>query len=281
VKHIEKARQEWISSNTWMQTVYSNKEGEWIGMPSHNSKAMSTVVLSGNTSREIEEDLESFLESEEWYKEMGIAFTRGYLLHGRPGTGKTSIIKAMSYKLKMDIYNFNLAVVEDDDQLKTLFDKVPVRSMVVLEDIDCMSNIAHARMSSSSLSSKEARSELPKLKIGPTLSCLLNALDGITPPHGRVLVMTTNHPEKLDAALTRPGRIDMIVALEMCSPDIVIKLYKLYYKKSLDDETVSILADADCQRLSPADVSSIFLKQRHDSKLGIQEVLDRIVKPEK
>lgn len=150
--------------------------------------------------------------------------------------------------------------------------------MVVLEDIDCMSDITHARTSSPSLVNQEAKApvQMPMLKTGPTLSCLLNALDGLSPPHGRVLVMTTNHPEKLDAALTRPGRIDMIVPLEMCSPEILIKLFRLYYKKSLDDEIVSIIADADCHKLSPADASSVFLKNRHDSKLGIQEVLSRI-----
>lgn len=197
------------------------------------------------------------------------------------GCGKTSVIKAMSYQLKMDIYNMNLSVVKDDDQLKALFDKIPVKSMVVLEDIDCMSKIAHARSVSASysLSNEEDSSDErqgPMLKTGPTQSCLLNALDGLSPPHGRVLVISTNHPEKLDAALTRPGRIDMIVKLEMCSPEHIIKLYKLYYKEALDNKIVKTLADADCKKLSPADASSIFLKYRHDCRLGIQEVLSRL-----
>lgn len=92
VKQIEKARQDWITNHTWMQTVYSNKEEEWTGMPSHNTKTMDTVVLSGSNSKDIEEDLEQFLESEDWYKQMGIAFTRGYLLHGPPG--KCSSVRA-------------------------------------------------------------------------------------------------------------------------------------------------------------------------------------------
>ena len=173
----------------------------------------------------------------------------------------------------------NLSVVKDDDQLKALFDKIPVKSMVVLEDIDCMSKIAHARTSDYSLINEEDSSDDrqgPMLKTGPTQSCLLNALDGLSPPHGRVLVMSTNHPEKLDAALTRPGRIDVIVKLEMCSPEHIIQLYKLYYKKQLDNEIVNTLADADCKKLSPADASSIFLKYRRDSRLGIHEVLRRL-----
>ena len=174
----------------------------------------------------------------------------------------------------------NLSVVKDDDQLKALFDKIPVKSMVVLEDIDCMSKIAHARSvsASHSLINEEDSDERqgPMLKTGPTQSCLLNALDGLSPPHGRVLVISTNHPEKLDAALTRPGRIDVIVKLEMCSPEHIIKLYKLYYKNQLDNETVNALSDADCKKLSPADASSIFLKYRHDSRLGVQEVLSRL-----
>lgn len=78
-----------------MQTVYSNKEEEWTGMPSHNTKTMDTLVLSGNNSKDIEEDLEQFLEGEDWYKQMGIALTRGYrieyLLHRPPGYSRSPL----------------------------------------------------------------------------------------------------------------------------------------------------------------------------------------------
>lgn len=305
IRHIQQARKDWVASHAWTQTVYNHKGGEWVGMPSHNSKSMDTVVLTGNVRQDIEDDLRLFLDSEDWYKQMGIAFTRGFLLHGSPGCGKTSVIKAISFKLKMDIYNFNLSIVKDDDELKTLFDKVPVKSMIVFEDIDCMNDIALARTKSKSQADDnriEIDDELPthrndsddpskemtlrklclsgetiKNETVPTLSCLLNALDGLTASHGRVLIMTTNHPEKLDAALIRPGRIDMIVPLKMCSPEIIEKFYEMYYGKCMDRANKKIIENStNIHRFSPADVASIFLKHRLDSSSGLKELLGKL-----
>ena len=293
IKYIEKARKDWIASHAWTQTVFTNKGDEWVGIPSHNSKSMNTVVMSGGIRQDIEQDLERFLSSEDWYKQMGIPFTRGFLLHGPPGCGKTSIIKAISYKLKMDIYNFNLSIIKDDDMLKSLFDKVPIKSMVVFEDIDCMNDVALARSASTvGMSDSDDDDDLEDIKtddmskvLGPqpkkntiTLSCLLNAFDGLTPQHGRVLVITTNHPQKLDPALTRPGRIDMVVALGMCDTDIVDKFYNLYYRADLPEDVKQMLNESarKLNKLSPADVSSIFLKFRSDPHLGLNELASKL-----
>lgn len=264
--HIQKERQAWIDRTTWSQTIFTNRDGKWVGIPSHNSKQMNTVVLSGNKKQVLEKDLQDFLDSEEWYKSMGIAYTRGYLLHGKPGCGKTSVIKAISCKLQMDIYYINLSVMKNDNEVRDLFETVPVHSMIVMEDIDCMADLTHHREQTPSSVKSQAT---VVLQTGPTLSCLLNALDGLSPQHGRILMMTTNHIEKLDKALIRPGRCDLIIELKMCDKDMIMQLYELFYSRTIDENEIKHIPD---NTYSPAEISGIFMRNRFDSVAGLKEL---------
>jgi hypothetical protein len=72
-----------------------------------------------------------------------------------------------------------------------------------------------------------------------TLSGLLNVLDGVVDTPGRILIMTTNHPEMLDPALIRPGRIDKKIMLGFMASTDVICMLEHYFQTSLDNENVS------------------------------------------
>jgi chaperone BCS1 len=65
-----------------------------------------------------------------------------------------------------------------------------------------------------------------------SLSCLLNVIDGVSAKEGRVLIMTTNCPEKLDEALMRPGRVDMKIAFTLCSREQVTDIYTRMYSSN-------------------------------------------------
>lgn len=155
--------------------------------------AESVVLIDGQKER-ILSSLHTFLAQEDKYVEMGIPWHTGLLLFGPPGSGKTSIATAIAHTLNLDIYYISLSSLEDDNALLELLSDVSPRSILLIEDID----VAHAA------------TDRDDTERGVTLSGLLNGLDGIATPHGIVTIMTTNHFDKLDPALVRPGRVDLL-----------------------------------------------------------------------
>ena len=122
-----------------------------------------------------------------------------------PGCGKTSFVQVLASNLKLDICILNLAHKElTDNSLASHLRDAPENSLILLEDVDA---IFTNRSDPSVSSSTNGKSE------GVSFSGLLNALDGVAAQEGRIFFMTTNHIEKLDPALIRPGRCDVKVTL--------------------------------------------------------------------
>lgn len=176
----------------------------------------SDLVLSANVSSLLKSDFEAFWEREKWFRERNLPFRRGYLLHGPPGNGKTSVIRAMmtSRNLNAHTLRFFSPDVEDSD-LDRLFDKAlrDRPSIVLLEDIDR----AFPRTG-------ESASRI-------SLQHLLNCLDGVATGEGIVVIATANEPTALDPAiLRRPGRFDRVVHFP--NPDPALRLEYLRRMKS-------------------------------------------------
>ena len=113
-----------MTSNNWIQQIYTNQGTEWKGSPSNNNRKLETIILKKGLKEEIKEDLQLFLNSEEWYKDRDIPYSRGYLFYGYPGTGKTSMIKAISTYCKRHIHFLMLSNVSSDAELIELFKKI-------------------------------------------------------------------------------------------------------------------------------------------------------------
>lgn len=89
-----------------------------------------------------------------------------------------------------------------------------------------------------------------------TLGDLLDMLDGMIEMPGRMIVMTSNHPEVLDPALLRPGRIDLRIDFKALNKDDINKLYRLWFKKDLPVDVMHKIKDG---MFSQADIGNIFL----------------------
>ena len=184
--------------------VYHSVTAGWerFGEP-RRKRGLESVVLDRGIKEHILADVKDFLRSSKWYYDRGIPYRRGYLLHGPPGSGKTSFIQALAGELDYNIAMLNLSERGlTDDRLQHLLTVVPKRTLVLLEDADAAFGTRRVQVDADGYRGANV-----------TFSGLLNALDGVGSAEERLLFLTTNHVERMDAALVRPGRVDMTVRL--------------------------------------------------------------------
>ena len=138
----------------------------------------------------------------------------------------------------MSIYVVSLTDF-NDRTLMGAVNQVPANSVLLFEDIDCMKGSQTRDVGESSV---ERANEKTALQNGVTLSGLLNVLDGFCAPTGVLFVMTTNHMEKLDDALLRPGRIDYRLFLGKASDQQKAELYRRFFPESTEEEARDFVA---------------------------------------
>ncbi|KAM0067747.1 putative AAA+ ATPase domain, ATPase, AAA-type, core [Helianthus debilis subsp. tardiflorus] len=165
----------------------------------------ATLALAVDVKESVINDLKRFVEGRDYYRRVGKAWKRGYLLYGPPGTGKSSLNAAMAYYLNFDIYDLELANMTNST-LRQLLLASANRSILVVEDIDCSLEL-HDRTNANGVTGNRYHQQQRV-----TLSGFLNFIDGLWSSCGdeRIIVFTTNRKEKLDPALLRPGRMDRI-----------------------------------------------------------------------
>lgn len=207
-----------LKSTEGKTVIYTSFGPEWrkFGQPKAK-RSLPSVVLDEGISSGIIEDVRDFMKNGKWYSDRGIPYRRGYLLYGPPGSGKTSFIQALAGELDYNICILNLSEGHlTDDRLNHLMNNMPERSLLLLEDIDAAFNT-------------RKQSGEHGFHSSVTFSGLLNALDGVTSSEEAITFMTTNHPEKLDAALMRPGRIDYKVYIGDATLYQVEKMFLKFY----------------------------------------------------
>ncbi|KAF2970850.1 hypothetical protein GQX73_g2717 [Xylaria multiplex] len=228
----------------------------WQQVANRPVRDMRTVVLDQQQKLQVLADMNEYLhpETPHWYANRGIPLRRGYLFHGPPGTGKTSLSFALAGVFGLDIHVISLlepTLTEED--LSSLFSTLPRRCVVLLEDIDTAGlrrpaeEARAAKRAAKKEKEKEEKEdshtttndikELAKVlkkeseeQKGISLSGLLNAIDGVASHEGRVLIMTTNVPEELDDALIRPGRVDLQVEFTYATKEQARELFIRMYE---------------------------------------------------
>jgi mitochondrial chaperone BCS1 len=178
--------------------------------------------------------VKNFGASKQRYARLGIPYHRGYLLYGPPGTGKTSLVSALAAHFGLSIYVINLTDFTDR-RLMSAVNQVPANSVLLFEDIDCMKG-SQSRAGTDSDRREKGPETATSQQNGVTLSGLLNVLDGFYAPTGVLFMMTTNHIEKLDEALLRPGRVDYKLYLGKASDRQKVELYLRFFSESSETE---------------------------------------------
>ncbi|EJU03604.1 P-loop containing nucleoside triphosphate hydrolase protein [Dacryopinax primogenitus] len=220
--------------------------GRWGWNGARQKRPLSSIVLEPGIKEMLLDDAKDFLRSEDWYADRGIPFRRGYLLHGVPGSGKTSLIHALAGELGLDIYVVTLSSKGmNDSSLASLMGRVPSRCIVLLEDLDAAFTRSTSR-DDTATGTPTSTTTKTTADDGNTLSLsgLLNSLDGVAATEGRLLFATTNHIERLDPALSRPGRMDVWVDFKNATSWQAERLFKNFFPyvgQKLEDGSVATI----------------------------------------
>lgn len=196
--------------------IYVPRYGDWHRLESRQQRPLSSVILPGGEKDRVESDLRRFLSERGFYRDHGIPWRRGYLFHGVPGTGKTSLIAALAGEVGFDLHCLNLANrTLNDETLTALLLSMTPRSALLLEDVDAT---APDRP-------EKGREDAP----GVTFSGVLNALDGVATKDGLVVFLTTNHRERLDPALIRKGRVNLEMEFRHATVEQLVALHRSFF----------------------------------------------------
>ncbi|KAL6491764.1 hypothetical protein OROGR_011903 [Orobanche gracilis] len=249
----------------------------WQSVNLDHPAKFETLAMDEEEKKKIVDDLDMFVNRKEMYRKVGKAWKRGYLLFGPPGTGKSSLIAAMANYLKFDVYDLELTDIRSNFELRRLLISTANRSILVVEDIDASIDLTERKNKESA--KPPSPSMYPCQQQGPTvtLSGLLNFIDGLWSSIGdeRIIIFTTNHKEKLDPALLRPGRMDVHVHMSYCTPCGFRLLVNNYLGMTETEHPLVLKAEhlIGSSKITPAEVGEQLLKSG-DPELALHGLIE-------
>lgn len=233
-------------------------------------RPLETVHMDKNAKEELVLDIDNYLKpaTRRFYTSRGIPYRRGYLLHGPPGTGKTSLSLALAGRFGLDLYILHVPTLREDGELERLFISLPPQCIVLLEDIDAVGMKRKQEPEDDETDDKEAK-EVKKMaaQLRPgrvTLSGLLNVLDGVTSQEGRIVLMTSNIAEKLDEALVRPGRIDKMIFMGNIHGEAAEEMFLRMYAPDQNESSNTAEPCADISKEELEKLASEFRSKTPD-----------------
>lgn len=245
------------------------------------------------------EKIRFFTQNKKWYYEKGIPYSMGIGIYGPPGTGKTSFIKALSNFTGRHIVTISLKLIKSKKQLDSIFfeqrynvnnEKTGItfeKKIIVFEDIDCIGDIVLARefrkhepqvflpqiTEVKPVCGTENSMEVSKIKIDDplTLDDLLNLWDGIRETPGRIMILSSNHYDKLDPAIKRPGRIDISLELSYATRNTLKEMHHHFFGTQIDE---AVLEKINNSFYSPAEIVNIYMTE----DMNENKFLERLMK---
>lgn len=159
--------------------IFMNEGRSWHGINHHHPATFDTLAMDPVLKQSVVDDLDRFLKRRDYYRRIGKAWKRGYLLYGPPGTGKSSLVAAMANYLRFNLYDLDLSEVRLNSALQKLLIHMPNKSVLVIEDIDCCFDNAAASRNDLDMDPvtptthrDRDRDRIPRTKTGPSRESL-------------------------------------------------------------------------------------------------------------
>jgi chaperone BCS1 len=192
--------------------IYNIEDNDYWQINYKNKKYINTFIY--DKKYEILNIIKDFYNKYDWYITKGIPYKKGLLLSGPPGTGKSTFVSILASELNLNVYYCNLSDKRIVNDLIKHIGKIKTKSIVLLEDIDCLFITKDREINKDT---------------NESLSTLLNVLDGINSSDGVIYILTTNYIDKIDKALIRPGRIDIHMELSNFKYPQIKELFNIFY----------------------------------------------------
>tara|TARA_B100000424_G_C22924750_1_gene491993 strand:+ start:214 stop:1305 length:1092 start_codon:yes stop_codon:yes gene_type:complete len=222
--------------------IYIANSNRWEKLNTIIKRNFDTIFLNDN---KIINDIDNFMSDQNIYEKKGIKYKRNYLLHGPPGTGKTTLINGIASKYNLDIYMTNFNSGMNDSTFMKLVSKLSDKSILLLEDIDCL------------FDDRESKTNI-------SFSTILNVLDGFASKNRLITFMTTNYFNKLESALKRPGRIDYIHEFKYATKKQAKDMYNSYFNNNGFENFYKKINN---MKISTAVLQKFFFENRNEKEL--------------
>lgn len=214
------------------------------------NKTLENTIYSEETMQKLFNDVDWFINNEDWFKQRGMSYKRGYILHGPPGCGKTSVSKILANKYKLPIFVLDLQSLANNSEFTRLATEINYltdkRYIISIEDLD-----------RTDMFKRYYNDSYEKCV---TIQCFLNFLDGIVETHGRICIFSANDIDVLNShpsstAMFRPGRIDCQIEITYCTRKQLSKLFYLFFSKEVSEDVIN-----PSIQISPAQFLNIMTK---------------------
>lgn len=238
-------------------TVFTDKEDEVQRKKEHIRDMVNRddVLMEEKTKVNIYRSIDEFFsKSSEFFKSFNILYKRGILLYGKPGNGKTTLVKSIAGSISAPVVYWQITEYTSSYSIAEVFQMArSIAPMVlVIEDIDSMPESVR--------------------------SVFLNILDGVMSKEGIFLIGTTNYPEKIDSALiNRAGRFDRAYEIKLPTSDLRYRyLLKKGFNKLVDETQLDIMV-RETETFSFAQLNELYtsaaLQSHYEGKVDIESLL--------